>query len=490
MRPRLLFLFLVLTQMAAAQNFSEVTGTPFAGVQESSIAFADVDGDNDQDVLITGINLVQQGTPGDRISKLYTNDGSGTFTEVMDTPFAGVEEGSIAFADVDGDNDQDVLITGRSDAGYRSRLYTNDGSGNFTEVMGTPFDNVGLSSIAFADVDGDNDPDVLISGITSSSGSISKLYINNGSGSFTEMMNTPFAGVREGSIAFADVDGDNDQDVLISGMSDTGRISKLYINNGSGGFTEMMDTPFEGGARSSIAFADVDGDNDQDVLITGGTGNPMVPSFTKLYTNDGTGSFTEMMDAPFEQIAFGSIAFADVDGDNDQDVLITGGTSALYLPYTGLYTNDGSGIFTKVTGPPFDDLSEGSIAFADVDGDNDQDVLLTGIDLSVNYTAKLYLNDAVVSSSGDLLVDAGMDITPFPNPTRSANLQVRFQSTERNPISVRLYDLNGQLISQQQEIAGTGQQTLVVDIATLPSGSYFIQLENGKKAGVAKFIVE
>ncbi len=63
-----------------AQNFTEVTGTPFTGVALSSIAFADVDGDNDQDVLITGLNLVQQGTPGDRISKLYTNDGAGNFS--------------------------------------------------------------------------------------------------------------------------------------------------------------------------------------------------------------------------------------------------------------------------------------------------------------------------------------------------------------------------------------------------------------------------
>jgi hypothetical protein len=54
MKSNLIFLFLVLTQTLFAQYFTEMTGTPFEGVAESSIAFADVDGDNDQDVLISG----------------------------------------------------------------------------------------------------------------------------------------------------------------------------------------------------------------------------------------------------------------------------------------------------------------------------------------------------------------------------------------------------------------------------------------------------
>jgi hypothetical protein len=208
-----------LPSLVSAQNFTEVTGTPFAGVQESSIAFADVDGDNDQDVLITGVNLVQPGTPGDRISKLYTNDGLGNFTEVMGTPFEGVEYGSIAFADVDGDNDQDVLITGLSNSGAQiAKLYTNNGSGAFSEVMNTPFEGVFTGSIAFADVDGDDDPDVLITGLSFPASAISKLYINDGYGVFSEATGTPFEGVQLSSIAFADVDGDDDPDVLITGI--------------------------------------------------------------------------------------------------------------------------------------------------------------------------------------------------------------------------------------------------------------------------------
>ncbi|MEO1414822.1 MAG: T9SS type A sorting domain-containing protein [Bacteroidota bacterium] len=477
-----------------AQNFFEVLGTPFTGVQESSIAFADVDGDNDQDLLITGINFTGQ-PPSVLIAKLYTNDGSGNFSEVLGTPFSGVSEGSIAFADVDGDKDQDVLITGS----FSSKLYTNDGSGNFTEVIGTPFQGVNESSVVFADVDGDNDQDVLITGIQVSSPvyiTTARLYINNGSGSFTEVLGTPFTGVREGFIAFADVDGDNDQDVLITGSPDgSGVSSKLYTNDGSGSFTEVLGTPFAGVALSAIAFADVDGDKDQDVLITGTNGTVGI---SRLYTNDGSGNFTQVAGTPFPGLMGSEVAFADVDSDNDQDLLIIGGTGLLVFPYTGLYTNDGLGNFTQASGTPFDDLVDGSVAFADVDGDNDQDVLLTGIDLSANYTAKLYTNDGgVLSLSDDLLLDpsenptssTSLNLTPYPNPATSDNFQVSFNLTESHTVTVRIYDTNGRLIRQQQEFAEKGEQTIEVDITALPTGSYFLRLHDGRRSSIARFMV-
>jgi len=312
-----------------------------------------------------------------------------SFTEVIGTPFEPVYYSSIAFADVDGDNDEDVLITGLNSSWMPSTiLYINDGSGIFTEAAGTSFEEVTNGSIAFADVDGDNDQDVLITG--ESSGNIAKLYTNNGSGFFTEVIGTPFAGVKHSSIAFADVDGDNDQDVLITGEYGIPHvIAKLYTNNGSGTFTEVVGTPFDGVNYSSIAFADVDGDNDQDVLITG---NGLIELITKLYTNNGSGTFTEVVGTPFNDVAFSSIAFADVDGDNDQDVLITGDMVGP-VAIAKLYTNNGSGTFTEVTGTPFDAVNESSIAFADVDGDNDQDVLITGrtpvLISSPNYTATM-----------------------------------------------------------------------------------------------------
>ncbi|MBC6426439.1 MAG: VCBS repeat-containing protein, partial [Ekhidna sp.] len=377
--PLIAGLMLCLADNTATAQFvfkSDLTG---AGVSKGSIAFADVDKDGDEDVLITGDDNTRP------IAKLYINDGSGNFTEDLRMPFAdaGVEYSSIAFADVDKDEDQDVLITGWNRTENISKLYINDGSGGFTE-SGTSFANVNSSSIAFADVDKDGDQDALITGWAGDfqgiGQAISKLYINDGLGNFTEM-GTPFMGISNGSIAFADVDKDGDEDVLITGDDTTRPIAKLYINDGSGGFIEALGTPFTGVEYSSIAFADVDKDEYQDVLITGehSGGN----AISRLYINDGSGGFTES-GTSFTGVSGSSIAFADVDGDGYEDVFVTGSDIAK------LYINDGSGGFTE-SGMSFTGVSGSSAAFSDMDKDGDQDVFVTGFDGS-NQTAKLYTN--------------------------------------------------------------------------------------------------
>ncbi|MBC6401032.1 MAG: hypothetical protein GDA37_08500, partial [Ekhidna sp.] len=136
--------------------------------------------------------LITGDTGNEKIAKLYLNDGSGGFS-LKATPFPGVDFSSIAFADVDRKNGFDVLITGWLGSKSIAKLYLNDGEGNFTEEKGTPFERVSNGSIAFADVDGKNGPDVLITGNTGS-GRIAKLYLNDGSGGFS-LKATPFPGV-------------------------------------------------------------------------------------------------------------------------------------------------------------------------------------------------------------------------------------------------------------------------------------------------------
>jgi signal peptidase I len=465
-------------------NFTELTGTPFDAVTFNSIAFADVNGDGHEDVLITGLN-----SSSERISKLYTNDGMSNFTELTGTPFDGVGFSSIAFADVNGDGHEDVLITGlNSSSELIAKLYTNDGMGNFTELTGTPFDGLSSSSIAFSDVNDDGHMDVLLTGLNSSNQRIAKLYTNDGMGNFTELTGTPFDGVSWGSIAFADVNGDGNVDVLITGQNSSDEnIAKLYTNDGMGNFSELTGTPFDAVTFSSIAFSDVNGDGHEDVLITGF--NNSLSGIAKLYTNDGMGNFTELTGTPFDGVRFSSIAFADVNGDGLEDVLITGLNSSGER-ISKLYTNDGMGNFSEMMDTPFDGVDQGSIAFADVNGDGHEDVFITGLNSSCEQIAKLYINDGMVSSMNELILGFNLDFTPYPNPTKSDMLNVRFDSSESGFSSIDIYDINGRLLVQQRAFVGTGAQTIFVDISSLSPGSYFIRLENGKRRGVAKLIVQ
>jgi len=455
---------------------------PLEGVRECSVAFADVDGDDDQDLLITG-----EDSSSTRFAKLYSNDGNGNFVEMQNTPFEGVAWSSIAFVDVDGDQHQDVIITGSSGGlgGQTSRLYINDGLGNFTGITNTPFENVSASSVAFADVDGDSDQDLLITGAAVGA-NVSKLYKNDGSGNFTEVTGTPFTGVFSGSIAFADVDGDSDQDVLITGRANDGQVSTLYINDGFGVFTEMIDSTLVGVGYSSIAFSDIDGDFDQDVLITGSTDSART---SKLYINDGAGNYAEMIDLPFEGVNRGSVAFADVDGDHDHDVLITGQGSSGYR-VSKLYVNDGLGNFREIAQNPFESAALSSIAFADVDGDTDQDVLICGWSSFNGLNSKLYINEDVSSADYFKVSKFKFDLLAFPNPTNTSQLKISYKSLANGFVSLSVFDLKGDMLSQQKEFAVIGQQNFSIDTASMPSGTYIVQLDNAVGIGTTRIVVK
>ena len=306
--------------------------------------------------------------------------------------------------------------------------------------------------------------------------------------SFTQAPTAPpFDEVVGASIAFSDVNADGHEDVLITGKNSSGRvIAKLYTNDGTGKFTIMRWTPFEGVSGGSIAFSDVNGDGHEDVLITGQ--GRLAKRIAKLYTNDGTGKFTERTGTPFEGVSGGSITFSDVNGDGHEDVLITGFSNS--GPIAKLYTNDGMGIFTEITGTPFEGVGESSIAFADINGNGREDVLITGNNSSDSRIAKLYINEGTVSSTDDLIIGVNLDFTPYPNPTRSNILNVSFNSAENGFANLLIYDLNGRLMSQQKESIIRGQQILSVNITSLSPGSYFIQMENGIRTGVAKFVVQ
>ena len=455
------------------QTFTEKKQTPFDGVSNSSIAFSDIDGDKDMDVLITG----------DSISKLYINDAMGNYSEVDETPFDGVSNSSIAFSDIDGDKDMDVLITGNSlNFGPIAKLYSNDGKGNYSEVDETPFIGVSNSSIAFSDIDGDEDMDLLITGNSTNFGPIAKLYLNDGEGNYTVVDETPFIGVFASSIAFTDIDGDEDVDLLITGdsasspshMRFTG-MSKLYINDGVGGFTEELESSIDAVASSSIAFADIDGDEDMDLLITG--------SFlSKLYTNDGNGNYTEVLETPFDGVRYSSTAFADVDGDSDLDVLITGnasksGHNSSPIPISKLYINDGNGFFTVLDNEPFDGVFFSSIAFADMDGDSDLDVMITGrVSFSKTIT-KSYFNDVISTNFKEEFEHSRIQVSP--NPVNN-NLRI---SNIRDIQHVLIYNSTGQII--KEFIVKNDEINL--DVSSFTNGCYILELR-GENITRQKFL--
>ncbi len=366
--------------------FNQVLSPPIVDVGLSSIAFIDVDNDSDQDLVISGK------TSNGKISELYINDGSGNYSIAAPPPLIGASDCDAAFADIDNDNDSDLIIVG-TQVGFKRKIYTNNGFGVYSIDTGYSTLGNGRASVSFCDIDNDSDQDFIVIGYTTS------LHKNNGAGTFNFVPYSPFNGVIPGEVIFVDVDNDNDQDVVIVGKEHVISgiyylIAKIYKNNGSGAYGYAATNALIAVKNSAVAYADIDGDNDQDLLITGTDGNSQ--NISKLYKNNGLGSYTLVANTPFVGVKEGAIAFADVDNDNDQDVLITGSTGS--IPIAKLYKNNGNGIYTLSLGTPFVGVDNYSnVLFADFDNDNDQDVIISGRNSSNQRTTSLYSNNGTGS---------------------------------------------------------------------------------------------
>jgi len=378
----------------------------FADLHLSISAFADIDNDGDQDVLTSG-----QTQSADKVAYLYENNGQGSFTSVENTTFIGVTSGTVDFADIDGDNDQDVFLSGSDGIQVTAKMYVNDGMGNFTLMSGTPFIGVQYSSAGFVDIDNDLDQDLIVSG-QNGNNVFTKCYKNDGVGNFTVINTVPFLGITNGAIDFSDVDLDNDLDVLIIGRNGNDYVSNLYLNDGIGTFSLDLTTSFSQISFTTTAFLDLDNDGDEDLVLSGTNNNGS--DVLQTYTNNGTGVFTLSVNPNLVGSRFSKFDFADVDNDGDKDFLHTGmfvGNNNEASPLTNLYINNGNGVFSIDSNESFFETTYGEVTFSDVDNDNDPDVLITGLELIPSTTLitpqnifvnsiatnKLYINDGTGS---------------------------------------------------------------------------------------------
>lgn len=390
MKKNILVVSLLVSCASFSQNYSLVTDTPFTGTTDGSTHLVDIDGDGDLDFFNSG-DKGGKGFQG--IAELFKNDGKGNFTLVTGTPFPGVENASAAFADLDNDKDLDLILTGNVSTGKIAHLYKNDGKGNFILVTNTPFLEVSAGDVVVADLDNDKDLDVIISGYnTATTGRIAIIYKNDGKGTFSIFTNTPaFDVVDEGDVDVADLDGDGDVDLVVTGDNGPSEITSLFLNDGKGVFTKdiVASTLFQDLRDSDADIADIDGDGDKDVLINGRFGkNDRV---AHLYINNGKGSFTLANETPFIGGNAGTVDFADLDNDGDMDVILSGYEVVAPNRRVRMYYNNGKGIFTEQTLESFIGINNSDIAIGDVNSDKKKDVIINGNTLTSAEITKLYL---------------------------------------------------------------------------------------------------
>jgi hypothetical protein len=370
----LLPVLLLVSHLLFSQTFTEQTGISLPGVEDGSVAWGDYDNDGDLDILLTGYSR-SYGS----ISKIYKNNGNNTFTAQNGISLFGVHDGSAAWGDYDNDGYLDILLTGDTGYGYTyiSKIYKNNGNNTFTEQTGISLPGVSDGSVAWGDYDNDGDLDILLTGY-SDSGDISKIYKNNGNNTFTEQTGISLTG----SIAWGDYDNDGYLDILATGSS----VSKIYKNNGNNTFSEQTGISLTGVSSSSVAWGDYDNDGDLDILLTGS--DIYGKLISKIYCNNGNNTFTEQTGISLPGVSDGSVAWGDYDNDGDFDILLTGYPSASII-----YKNNGNNTFTEQTGISLTRVQSSSFAWGDYDNDGDLDIILTGLVDIYNNISKIYKNE-------------------------------------------------------------------------------------------------
>lgn len=128
----------------------------------------------------------------------------------------------------------------------------------------------------------------------------------------------------------------------------------------------------------SVAWGDYDKDGKLDLAICGNTGSARV---TKIYHNNGNGTFSDIV-AELVGVSNGALAWGDMDNDGDLDLAVTGYTGSAYV--AKVYTNMGSDRFTDV-GAELRGVRYSSLAWGDYDNDGRLDVAIAG------YTGSAYI---------------------------------------------------------------------------------------------------
>ena len=346
------------------------------------VAAADYDGDGLPDLYVTNLGP----------NRLWRNLGGGRFEDATQAAGADDPRWSVpaAFFDYDGDGALDLFVANYVDFNlgnhtlctfgsgepdycspktYRAepdRLLRNVGNGRFEHTT----DGAGLArefGNGLGAASGDFDLDGRLDLYVANDGTPNQLWMNRGGGRFENR--ALFAGSAVNGrgeaeagmgVAAGDLDGDGDEDLYVTHI--TGETSTLYLNDGSGLFTDAgmvagLDTPSLAMTGFGTGWFDFDNDGDLDLLAVNGAVRRLERARSgpeaaaraaaatdherrfgqpnQLFRNLGEGRFEDISalgGAAFTayEVSRGA-AFGDVDNDGDTDVLISNNNGPVRL---------------------------------------------------------------------------------------------------------------------------------------------------------------
>lgn len=337
------------------------------------MATGDVNGDGAVDYVVANLSTAQS-------TKLYINDGNGNFTDMSSTLLpSALSGGSVVMGDIDRDGDVDIII-GTQNTSMRLQVFLNDGKGKFTDNTSKSISSQPTElfyDMKLGDVDFDRDLDLACA---AASGTSSRLFLNDGKGNFTDATGKTFPTVGAGhwGVEFVDLGRDVDMDIVLHSAGSVP--PKILINTDfKGTFQDQSSTWLPSGFTTAngrkVVGADFNGDGYNDLFFGNYTGQ------NQLLLFDPTSSSVRFKDVTTTNMPSLSdntymLGAGDIDEDGDIDV-VSGNWASAGVQNT-VYLNDGKGKFQNATSSRYATVTDATtaLALADVDGDGDLDAIV------------------------------------------------------------------------------------------------------------------
>jgi len=376
-----------------AQQFEEVSGTPFKDFFYSASAVADFNNDGFQDIFFTGAIDSNNNNEVDLTFNEFYQNNNGTFAVQQSFETNAVHLSDVRSIDFDNDGLPDLVTTGLSYndvVNYQQYRFKNTGSG-FELVENIPGRIFG--GLDVFDFDHDGKQDYALNGMqyVENVGFTNYLdfYKNTGNG-FTKTENW-MPGISNGDFKLLDINNDNELDYVVYGFDeDQNGVFNVY-KNVDGSFVLSQELPLVNDGK--IAYADFNNDGFLDLIVTGQ--DEEYNGYLAYFQNDGTGNFTENK-IEGEGIDGATVQVGDLNNDGYYDFVVKGDDEN-YDGQVKVFTYQPLGNnFVKAENTNIYNLgSGGSIQIFDFDNDNKLDIMINGFDWNdpdMMPRTKLYRN--------------------------------------------------------------------------------------------------
>jgi large repetitive protein len=278
--------------------FSTATFIP-VGNNPGAIASADFNHDGDQDLVVADY--------GSQNVDVLMGNGDGTFHAPQ--PYSlGFNPTAVITTDINGDGIPDIVAAGYNV--HEIAVMLGNGNGTFqAPIFTTLAGNIsrGNNSIAAGDFNGDGNADLAVA---TGDGTVSVLD-GNGNGTFQPPVSLSLAnsGGEVFSVAVGDLNNDGHPDIVA--VDERNGEVDIFLNNGDGTFAPAIS--YASPSAISATLADINGDGNEDIVLTGGGAN------FKIIFGNGDGTF--QVAKSYTDVYAGQIAIADINGDGKPDVV-------------------------------------------------------------------------------------------------------------------------------------------------------------------------